>query len=315
MSEPLWAPSAARIARAGLSRFIADAASEWGAPLTDYASLYRFSIERPADFWQTLWRFSGVAGDRGPRIVEHLDRMPGARFFPDARLNFTENLLRRRDDGAAILFRDDAGRSRTVSWNRLHDDVVSFAAGLKAAGVRTGDRVAGYLPNIPETIVAALGTAAIGAIWSSCSPDFGVQGVLDRFGQIAPTVLVCADGYSYGGRTYDSRPRVDAVARALPSLVKVVVVPHIEEDPDLGVIPGATSWAAFLETVTSPRSHSNACRSITRSTSCSRRERRASRSASCTAPVARCSSTSRSTAFTATSIPVTACSTSPPAAG
>ena len=188
MPGPLWIPSADRIARSNLTRFMREVSSRWQTAIDDYASLYRFSIERPGEFWDSIWSFADVIGDRGERVVDLLDRLPGARFFPDARLNFTENLLRRQDEGPAIVFRDEAGRCRTLSWRALHGQVAAFAAALAREGVTPGDRVAGYLPNIPEAIVAALGTAAVGGVWSSCSPDFGVQGVLDRFGQIEPVV-------------------------------------------------------------------------------------------------------------------------------
>jgi acetoacetyl-CoA synthetase len=246
VTEPLWVPSRERAAAANLTRFIHDVADRFHTPVTDYPSLYQFSIERPEDFWRSMWDFAGVIGDRGPRIVADLDRMPGSRFFPDARINFAENLLRRRDTRPAIVFGDEAGRRRTVSAGELHAGVVAFAAGLKQAGVVAGDRVAGYLPNLPETIVAALGTAAIGAIWSSCSPDFGVQGVLDRFGQIEPAILVAADGYGYAGRTHDSLGRLSEIAHALRGTRRVVVVPYVSAAPSIEGIERSQLWSDFL---------------------------------------------------------------------
>ena len=216
MDQPLWTPSADRVARANLTHFIAQVARDIDPSVTDYASLYRLSLERPLDFWPALWTFTRVIGDRGERVAIDLDRMPGARFFPDARLNFAENLLRRNDDTPAIVFHDEAGRQRSLTTAALRHAVEQFASALRRLGIGPGDRVAGYLPNIPETVVAALGTAAIGAVWSSCSPDFGVQGVLDRFGQIAPTVLVAVDGYAYAGKSHDSMGRTAEIARALP---------------------------------------------------------------------------------------------------
>ena len=167
-----------------------------GVDAYSYPELYQFSIDRPEDFWRLMWEFGGIRGTMGERVVADLDRMPGATFFPDATLNFTENLLVRRDDSPALIFKGEDRATRSMSWAELHDAVVRFATALQREGVRPGDRVAGYLPNIPETIVAALGAAAIGAVWSSCSPDFGVQGVVDRFGQIEPAILVGVDGYS-----------------------------------------------------------------------------------------------------------------------
>ncbi len=247
-AAPLWTPSPGRIARANMTRFIREAVSRFDDRLTDYPSLYRFSIERPADFWEAMWSFSGLIGDRGAVVVSDVDRMPGARFFPDSRLNFAENLLRRRDDRPAIIFGDETGRRRTMTFAELDAAVRSCASALARAGVGAGDRVAGYMPNMPETIIAALGAAAIGAVWSSCSPDFGVQGVLDRFGQIEPLVLIAADGYTYAGKAHDCLPRITEIARSLPGLRRVVVVPFLRDDPSAGGIEHGVLWREFLGT-------------------------------------------------------------------
>jgi acetoacetyl-CoA synthetase len=246
VSEPLWAPSAGRVADANLTRFIHHVAARFDVQIAGYASLYQFSIDRPADFWRSIWDFTGVIGDSGSRVVDDPHRMPGARFFPEARLNFAENLLRRRGADPAIIFADEDGRRRTLTWDGLHAAVAAFAAGLSRSGVRAGDRVAGYLPNLPETIVAALGAAAVGAVWSSCSPDFGVQGVLDRFSQIDPAILVAADGYGYAGRTHDCLERLAAIAGALPRLQQVIVVPYISDAPAIDRIERSVLWADFL---------------------------------------------------------------------
>ena len=252
MDQPLWTPSPDRVARANLTRFAAQVARDFDPSVTDYASLYRFSIERPADFWATLWTFTGMIGDRGDRVAIDLERMPGARFFPDARLNFAENLLRTDDHTPAIVFHDEAGRQRSLTTAGLRSAVAQCAAALKGLGVGPGDRVAGYLPNIPETVVAALGSAAIGAVWSSCSPDFGVQGVLDRFSQIAPVVLVAADGYAYAGKSHDSLARVAEIARALPTVRQVVVVAHVSDSPAIGAIERCVRWDEFLASASEP---------------------------------------------------------------
>jgi acetoacetyl-CoA synthetase len=204
LSEPLWIPSAERIARARVTAFGRAAEQRFDRSFPDYRSLYRFSIDRPGEFWDAVWDFTGIRGDKGDRVVEHLERMPGARFFPDARVNFAENVLRRRDGSTAIVFNGEHRVRRSLTFSELYSQVCGFASALKAAGIRPGDRVGAVVPNMPETIVAALGAAAIGATWSSCSPDFGVQGILDRFGQIAPRVLISADGYYYAGRQHDS---------------------------------------------------------------------------------------------------------------
>jgi acetoacetyl-CoA synthetase len=230
MSEPLWTPSPERIARTNLVRFCWEARRPDGTTWDrdthpDYADVYDWSIAQPAQFWQAMWKFAGIRAsfDGGPVVVD-LDRMPGARFFPEARLNFAENLLfRNSTSGPAIIFKSETGASRTVSWRVLHSEVTGFAGALRAMGIRPGDRVAGFVPNTPEAIIAALGSAAIGAVWSSCSPDFGVQGVLDRFGQIEPRVLVAADEYFYGGKRFDCTAKLKEVVARLPTVERTIV--------------------------------------------------------------------------------------------
>jgi len=235
MSErPLWQPSPEQIAAASLTAFMRRAAAQSGAPLRDYASLHRWSIESPEEFWPLLWSFCDVIGEGpGPARGPHWGEMPGTRWFPEARLNFAENLLRRRDATPALLFRGEHGAERSLSWSALGDAVARFATSLRAAGVAPGDRVAAVLPNAPETVVAALGAASVGAIWSSCSPDFGAAGVLDRFGQIAPKWLLVTDGYVYGGKRFDVREKAEEVLAGLPSVECCVGVPYLEERPAL----------------------------------------------------------------------------------
>jgi acetoacetyl-CoA synthetase len=242
VSAPLWTPSAERIAAANITAFKRSVEEQWNVSAADYASLYNFSRHRPADFWQSVWAFTKVRGTIGERVVEEFDRMPGARFFPDARLNFAENLLRRSDDRPAVLFRGETGTERSLSARELGSAVGKFAAALREKGVVAGDRVAAFIPNIPEAVIAALGTAAIGAVWSSCSPDFGVQGVVDRFGQIEPRVLVTADGYFYGGRAHDSLAKIRQVLDSIPSVKTTVVVPFVEESPSLDGLRGGVLW-------------------------------------------------------------------------
>jgi acetoacetyl-CoA synthetase len=216
-----------------------------GIPIPDYGALYDFSIQRFEDFWRLMWEFGEIRGTMGERVVEHPDRMPGAKFFPDARLNFAENLLRRRGDGIAIVFNGEGQRRGTLTCDELYDRVAGFATGLRREGVQPGDRVAGYVPNIPEAIVAALGAASVGALWSSCSPDFGVRGVLDRFGQIEPRILVAADGYFYAGKRHDCSQRIGEIVRELPSLVQTVVIPYLG-DTDGPAVERQISWNDFL---------------------------------------------------------------------
>ena len=246
MAEMLWQPSPERIAGANITRFAALVCERHGVDAGDYAALHRWSIENRAAFWSTVWEYGGVIGEQGdgPVLVDG-DRMPGAKWFPGARLNFAENLLRRRDDAAAILFRGEDRVRRSLSFRELHDAVSVLAQALRAAGVAKGDRVAGYLPNMPEAVIAMLATASIGAIWSSASPDFGVQGVVDRFGQIAPRVLFSADGYFYGGRRHDSIGRLAPVAERIPSIEHIVVVPYTTGAPDVTAVEKAVLLDEF----------------------------------------------------------------------
>jgi acetoacetyl-CoA synthetase len=220
---PLWTPSPDRVAQANLTRF------GHGAP---YAELYQWSVSRPLEFWRAMWDFGGIIGEEGGTVALDMDRMPGARFFPDARINFAENALREDGDGPAIIYRSEGGAATTVSWRELRRDAAAFAAALRDEGIAAGDRVAAYLPNVPEAIVAVLGCAAVGAVWSSCSPDFGVQGVLDRFGQIEPAVFIAADRYQYGGKTFDQREKIGQVLERLPSVRRSIV--------------GEEGWEAFV---------------------------------------------------------------------
>jgi len=233
-AQPIWTPAADAVAAANLTRFI----RQLGAPgVHDSPSLYRWSIDQPEAFWSAVWRFTGVVAEERPNtqpwdtVLTGGDRMAppdaqGPTWFADARLNFAENLLRYRDDRDALVLWNERGPARRLTFAELADAVARFALFLRGRDVRVGDRVAGFVPNVPEAMVAMLATASIGAIWSSCSPDFGPLGVLDRFGQIAPKVLVIADGYRYGGSNFDSISRVREFLPSLPSIEQVVVVPN-----------------------------------------------------------------------------------------
>jgi len=224
--KPLWTPSAERVERSLLARFMREAGHR------DYAALHRWSIEHREAFWNRLWDFCAVRGEKGSKTLVDGDRMPGATWFPEARLNFADNLLRARDDADALVFWGEDKVRRRLSRRALVDLVSRLARALAAAGVRQGDRVAGYAPNLPESIAATLATASLGAIWSSCSPDFGVQGVLDRFGQIEPKVLFCADRYLYGGKEFTTLDKVGEILAKLPSVTRCVVMPYDAETPD-----------------------------------------------------------------------------------
>lgn len=254
MSE-IWRPTAARVAEANLTHFMDRLNASKGLRLNDYGDLYSWSVEQPEEFWTEFARFADVRADwgTGPVIANDAGQpstqMPGVRFFPEARLNFAENLLRYADEQPALVFRNERGTRRVVSYKELRETVARIADGLRAAGVVAGDRVAAFMPNLPETMIAMLATASLGATWSSCSPDFGVHGVVDRFGQIAPKVLLTADGYFYAGKTLDSLSSMAEVLTHLPSVERVVVIPYANAEPDLARLGAAafkaTLWEAF----------------------------------------------------------------------
>jgi acetoacetyl-CoA synthetase len=232
----LWTPSPERAGKTELARFMKLAGK------SSYAELHRWSVESSADFWELVWRFGQVRGDPGGRRLINPQLMPGAKFFPEGKLNYAENLLRSRDATPAITFWGEDRIKRYLSRRQLYDLVSRMAQALADAGVRKGDRVAGYLPNVSEATAALLATASLGAVWSSCSPDFGVQGVLDRFGQIEPKILFCADGYLYNGKEFDSQEKVSEVLDHLPSVEECVVIDYLGAPATAG-----TSLFEFLE--------------------------------------------------------------------
>ena len=240
MTKPLWQARPERVAATQITQF---AIRHGFAGPEAVQQLWRWSIEHRAAFWREVWEDFGVRAGRAPDdILENGAAMPGARWFAGARLNYAENLLRRDDDQPAIVFRGEDGSRRELSWMQLRREVARLAAALRRESVGVGDRVAGYLPNLPETVVAMLAASSLGALWSSCSPDFGVQGVLDRFGQIAPKVLVTVDGYRYGGKALDIRDKVRAVREGLPSAGRVIVVPFLDQDRDAGFVKDGVRW-------------------------------------------------------------------------
>jgi acetoacetyl-CoA synthetase len=248
--QPLWQPSADEVRRANMTRFMTSVGVQ------DYDALYAWSVAKPEDFWPAVWRFAGVVADDRPgdvpwdRVLLGGARMAppdaelGPRWFLGSRLNFAENLLRRDDDHPALIFWNESGRQSLLTYRELGSAVARVAAGLRARDVAAGDRVAGFMPNIPETVIAMLAAASIGAIWSSCSPDFGANGVLDRFGQIEPRVLFCATSYRYAGKDIDCLPRVREIVDRIPAIRHVVVVPY-RADASLSGIRGAVAWEDF----------------------------------------------------------------------
>ena len=234
MTNPLWTPDKDRARQTTLGIFSSWMSSRTGKALHNYDDLYRYSVDNPADFWSALWDFTKVSGDKGSgEVLRDGDKMPGAQYFPDAQLNFAENLLRHGGTETAVVFRGEDKVEKRLSWDELNAEVRKVSRALKDAGVVAGDRVAAILPNMPESIAGVLGTAALGAVWSSCSPDFGVQGVLDRFGQIEPKVLFVCDGYYYNGKAIDISGKLAEIVAKLSSVREVVVVPYIERDRDV----------------------------------------------------------------------------------
>jgi acetoacetyl-CoA synthetase len=247
VETPLWRPSEERVRASNLGAFMARVAESGFAHPRDYAALQRFSVEAPEAFWDLVWDFCGVVGERGgPEVVRHFDRMPGAVWFPGARLNFAENLLRRRDDTPAMIFRGEDGAERTSSHAEVATAVSQLQRTLRDWGVGPGDRVAGYVANVPEAVIAMLAVTSLGAVWSSCSPDFGLRGVVDRFGQIEPKVLFAVDGYRYGGKAHDCTHRVAEIRAAIPSLERVVVIPFLGIAEDVPALADTVTFEAAL---------------------------------------------------------------------
>lgn len=250
--EKLWEPSAQLLREARVTAFRALINERHGLALADFPELHAWSVAEREDFWTALWDFAEVRAERrGERVLVD-DAMPGARWFPDARLNFAENLLRGDDLDAsrerpAIIARGEDGTTRSLSSAELRQQVAALAGWLADAGVGVGDRVAGFVANVPEAVVAMLATASLGAIWSSCSPDFGIEGVHDRFGQIRPKVLIAVDGYRYGGRVHDVSGTVGELVERLESLVGLVIVPFAGEGRPTGRAAGMLcEWDAAL---------------------------------------------------------------------
>jgi acetoacetyl-CoA synthetase len=229
-------------------RFMQVVNDTYGQQFTDYDGLYQWSIDNIEDFWATLWEFTGIKASRPyDQVVDDPAKMPGAKWFRGARLNFAENLLRFRDDRTALIFRGEDKVRRTVTYRELYDETSRVAASLRKAGIKPGDRVVGFMPNMPEAIIAMLAATSLGAVWSSCSPDFGIKGVLDRFGQTRPRVLFTADGYFFKGRPLDSLEKIAGIIQELPSIEKIVVVPYISDSPDIRSLPAAVLLGDFKE--------------------------------------------------------------------
>ncbi|MBI4030911.1 MAG: acetoacetate--CoA ligase [Proteobacteria bacterium] len=247
MNAPLWNPPKDLLENSQLAGFMRRMAVETGdESLRDYRNLWRWSVDNMEAFWSSLWDYCGVIGEKGSTVLDNPGQMPGAQFFPQGRINYAENLLRRRDNRAAVVFRDETGAERELSFAQLHEEVSKWQQAFRAEGVREGDRVAGYMPNMPETVIAMLAAASLGAIWSSASPDFGAQGVIDRFGQIDPKIFVAVEGYYYAGKKIDCMEKIKAVQPHLKGLKKTVIVPLVNADPDISKLSNAVMAMDFV---------------------------------------------------------------------
>jgi acetoacetyl-CoA synthetase len=248
MPKKLWEPSEERIRSTNMYRFMTRVNEKYGKQFNEYTQLWEWSVENLEDFWATAWDFLDIKTSVPyDTVIQDKEKMPGAKFFAGSKLNFAENLLRFKDDRTALIFRGEDTVRRTLTYNQLYGEVAKTAAALKAQGVAPGDRVVGFVPNMPESIIAMLAAASLGAVWSSCSPDFGIKGVLDRFGQTRPKVLFTADGYFFKGKPLSSIERIAGIVAELPSIEKIVVVPYISDTPDISALPNAVHYADFKD--------------------------------------------------------------------
>ncbi len=245
--KPIWIPSQTRINQTNLTRFSQFLHQKHQVPLSDYKILHQWSIDQKEHFWDAVWEFCEIRGDKGHAILKDNGCFSQAKWFPNAQLNFAENLLKRRDKKTALIFRGEKNCRREISYHELYQQVAQFAGQLRKAGITVGDCVAGVMPNTIETAIAMLATASIGATWSSCSPDFGVQGIVDRLGQISPKVIVTTDGYFYNGKIFDCLEKIKSVCAQLANQPQVVVVGFTTEHPTINHVPNTTHWSEFQD--------------------------------------------------------------------
>src|SRR6266496_4721786 len=247
MRTPLWIPSEERRRVANITGFIDEVNARYKLNLDSYKELYQWSVENIPDFWATVWNFAEIKASKPyDQVIEDIAKFPGAKWFPDARLNFAENLLRYRDDQLAFIFKGETQISKHMTYVELYDSVVRFAHSLRALGVVVGDRVVGYMPNLIETAVAMLAATSLGATWSSCATDIGPAAAIERLGQVEPKVMITADGYFYKGKQFDTLGHAAEVARGILSLKKVIVVSYTRERPDISQIPNSIHYENFL---------------------------------------------------------------------
>ncbi|MBC8374845.1 MAG: acetoacetate--CoA ligase [FCB group bacterium] len=246
-NKVMWTPGQDQLNRAQMTEFRLDMNSKYGLKLNSYDDLYQWSLDHAAEFWSEVWNLGGIiSSTEADEVVDDLGKMPGAKWFRGSRLNYAENLLRYRDERIAIHFRGEDQVQRSLTYSQLYTQVARTAQAMQEAGVTRGDRVAGFIPNLPETIIAMLAASSLGAIWSSSSPDFGIRGVLDRFSQIEPKIIFAADGYFYGSSRFDSLEKLQNILHELPSVEKVVVISYTQK-PDISGVPNSIHWEDFID--------------------------------------------------------------------
>ncbi|NJC98778.1 MAG: acetoacetate--CoA ligase [Anaerolineae bacterium] len=247
MRTPLWTPSEERKRNANITRIIDEVNARHRLNLASYSDLYDWSVNQIPDFWAEVWDFADIkASKHYDKVVEDPSKFPGAKWFPGAKLNFAENLLRYRDDQIAFIFKGETQTSKRMTYAELYDSVARLAKSLKESGVGVGDRVVGYMPNLIETVIAMLAAASLGATWSSCATDIGPGAAIERLGQVQPKAMITADGYFYKGKRFDTLEHAAEVARGIPSLQKVIVVSYTREKPDISQLPNAVHYDEFL---------------------------------------------------------------------
>ena len=253
MKTILWKPSKDQINSSQLEAFRLQVNSRFNLKIENYSELHSWSISNINDFWKAIWGFMAIkCSSNYNQVVDDENKMPGAKWFDGLLFNFAENLLRIKSDKAAIIFQSENADSKIISYNELYDEVEKVASTLRKMGINNGDRIVGIMPNLAETVIAMLATTSIGAIWSSCSPDFGTQGILDRFTQINPKIIFASDGYFYKGKSFDSLNKLKDLLNHLPSVRKVIITPFVRENPDISSINNSLVWNDFIDPKPNP---------------------------------------------------------------
>ena len=253
MNTILWKPSKDQINSSQLEAFRLQVNSRFNLKIENYSELHSWSISNINDFWKAIWGFMAIkCSSNYNQVVDDENKMPGAKWFDGLLFNFAENLLRIKSDKAAIIFQSENADSKIISYNELYDEVEKVASTLRKMGIKNGDRIVGIMPNLAETVIAMLATTSIGAIWSSCSPDFGTQGILDRFTQINPKIIFASDGYFYKGKSFDSLNKLNDLLNQLSSVRKVIITPFVRENPDISSINNSLVWNDFIDPKPNP---------------------------------------------------------------